>query len=153
MHKPPLMILKSHDNARHIRELGDDFKAAKINIRAIGGGELDGVGVFAFAFDNDDTATFKKVKDIATKRKIDLVEWGGLTLELPDRPGALGDMARALEAKSINIGSLLVVGSHADSVILLVGIPEEQEKLAHDELVKAGFYVYDDTHSHATAAV
>ena len=44
MHKPPVMILRSNDNARHLRELGDDFRKEKINIRAIGGGEHDGIG-------------------------------------------------------------------------------------------------------------
>jgi len=153
MHKPPLMILQSHDNSRHLRELGEDFKKHKINIRGIGGGENNGVGVFAFAFDHDDAATVGKVKDIAKDRNVNLVEWDGLTVELPDQPGALGEMAGVLDDADINIGSLLVVGSHADSAIVLVGVPAGTEKVAHDALVKAGFYVFDDTHAHATATV
>ena len=150
MHKPPVMIFKSNDNARHLRELGDDFRKEKINIRAIGGGEHDGVGVFAFTFDDDDANT-KKVLDIAKKHKVDVLEWGGITMELPDRPGALADMARALEDEKINIGSLLVVGTHADAAIVLVGVPAPEEARARQALIDAKFYVYDDEHGHATA--
>jgi len=151
MHKPPVMIFKSNDNARHLRELGDDFRKEKINIRAIGGGEHDGTGVFAFTFDNDDHANTKKVLDIAKKHKVDVLEWGGITMELPDRPGALADMARALEDQNINIGSLLVVGTHADAAIVLVGVPHDREDEARRALIDAKFYVYDDEHGHATA--
>ena len=152
MHKPPMMILRSNDNSRHLREIGDDFKAQKINIRAIGGGENNGIGVFAFTIDDDSDDTLKKIKGIAKKRKVDLVEWGGITIELPDRPGALADVARALETESINIGSLLVVGAHADAVILLIGVDADHRHRAHEVLEEAGFYVYDDAHGHASAA-
>jgi len=90
-------------------------------------------------------------KDIAKKHKVDVHEWGGITMELPDRPGALADMARALEDKQINIGSLLVVGTHADAAIVLVGVPHDREDEARQALIDAKFFVYDDEHGHATA--
>jgi hypothetical protein len=154
MHKPPMMIMKSNNNSRHLREIGEDFKEHKINIRAIGGGENSGTGVFAFTIDDDSDDTLKKVKDIAKKRSIELVEWGGITIELPDRPGALADVAGALDDENppINIGSLLVVGSHADAVILLIGVDGKRRSDAHEALERAGFYVYDDAHGHASAA-
>ena len=148
MHKPPLAIMRSDDNSRHIRELGHAFRDADppINILAVGGGEFEGVGVFAFTIDDDTDETFDRVRDICENLGIALIDWDGVTVELPNVPGALGDMAQALEAQSINISSLLVVGTHGSSALVLAGVPEDLQESAETALRNAGFYVLEDHH-------
>jgi hypothetical protein len=148
MHKPPLMIFRSDDNSRHIREIGHDLRDADppINILAVGGGEFEGVGVFSFTFDNDDDETLARVRAIAEARSVPLIDWDGVTVELPNVPGALGDMAEALEEQSINISSLLVAGTHGSSALVLVGIPEGLQESAEEALRGKGFYVFEDHH-------
>jgi len=143
MHKPPLAIFRSDDNSRHLREFGHDLRDANINILAIGGGEFEGVGVFAFTYDHDDDpAVVDQVRAIAENRGVPLIDWDGVTVEIENVPGRLGDMAEVLENESINIGSLLVVGTHGSAAIVLVGIPEGFEESAETALKTAGFFVY-----------
>jgi hypothetical protein len=143
MHKPPLAIMRSDDNSRHFRELGEDFEAATppINIRAVGGGELNGIGVFAFTFDNDDAATLDRVRAICAARGVELIDWHGITVDLPNEPGALGKMAGALEKKSVNISSLLITGTDGESAQVLVGVDERREQDAVTALEAGGFVV------------
>jgi len=148
MHKPPLAIMRSDDNSRHIKELGHAFRDATppINILAVGGGEFEGVGVFAFTVDDDSDETLGRVREICETLGIPLIDWDGVTVELPNRPGALGDMAEALERQSINISSLLVVGTHGSSALVLAGVPEGLQEDAETALKDAGFYVLEDHH-------
>jgi len=146
MHKPPLAIMRSDDNSRHFRELGEDFEAAnpKINIRAVGGGELRGEGVFAFTFDNDSPATLDQIRAIFAARDIELIDWHGVTVRLPNEPGALGKMAGSLEKKRINIGSLLITGTDAGNALVLVGVDEGRQQEAAEALQGDGFTVLAD---------
>jgi len=149
MHKPPLAIMRSDDNSRHFRELGEAFEAETppINILTVGGGELDGTGVFALTFDNDDAATMDKIHGICDRLGIELIDWHGLTVELPNVPGALGKMAKALQDDSINITSMLVTGWHGGSALVLVGVVDDTvQQNAVAALENAGFFVLPDHH-------
>ena len=144
MHKPPLAIMRSDDNSRHFRELGEDFEAAHINIRAVGGGELGGTGVFALTFDDDSPATFARVREICAARGVELLDWHGVTVELPNEPGSLGRMAGALEKRGININSLLITGTDGESARVLVGVEEGVQDEAVAALIDGRFVVVAD---------
>jgi len=146
MHKPPLMILASDNNSGHLREIGHALRDADppVNILAIGGGEFEGVGVFAFTYDNDDDpATVEAVEavlDAATG--VTRVDYDGVTVEIENKPGRLGDLAEALENVEINITSLLVIGSHGSSAIVLIGVPDGMAGDATEALENEGFFVF-----------
>jgi len=150
MHKPPLAIMASNDNSKHFRELGEAFEAENppINILTVGGGELDGTGVFAITFDNDDDATLDRIHGVFDRLGIQLIDWHGVTVELPNVPGSLGKMAGALEQASINITSMLVTGWHGGSALVLVGVVDDDsvEQAAVAALEDAGFFVLPDHH-------
>ena len=145
MHKPPLMILASNNNSGHLREIGHALRDADppVNILAMGGGEFEGVGVFAFTYDDDDDpATVAAVENVLGEAGVTLVEYDGVTVEVENKPGRLGDLAEALENAEINITSLLVVGSHGSTAVVLVGVPDGTEADARTALEGAGFFVF-----------
>ncbi len=114
MHKPPLFIFSSNDNSRHLADLGTILSQADppFNIRAIGGGEgPNGIGVFAVALDDDAGDREDQLRDLATTNNLEMRDVDGLTFELNDEPGTLGVAAAVLQAATINIESILVVGA------------------------------------------
>ena len=145
MHKPPLMILASNNNSGHLREIGHALRDADppVNIIGIGGGEFEGVGVFAFTYDkDDDPATVAAVEGALDTAGVTLVTYDGVTVEMENVPGRLGDLGEALEQADINITSLLVVGGHGSSAIVLVGVPDDTEDDARTALEARGFFVF-----------
>jgi hypothetical protein len=146
MHRPPLMILASENNSGHLREIGHGLRDSDppVNILAIGGGEFEGVGVFAFTYDNDDDpATVAAVESVLDSAGVTRVDYDGVTVELENKPGRLGDLAEALENATINITSMLVVGGHGSSAIVLVGVPDNSEDDARAALEGAeGIFVF-----------
>ena len=126
MHKPPLLIMKSNDNSGHLRDLGERFAAERppINIRALGGGESEGRGVFAIAIDDDTPERLARVHEIAEELGFEHPELDGVAFELDDRPGSLGEATRWLAAEDppINVDSLLVVGANNDRPIVVIGV-------------------------------
>jgi hypothetical protein len=149
MHKPPLFVFHSDDNSRHLADLGTILSQADppFNIRAIGGGEgPNGVGVFAVALDDDAGDRDDQLRDLATANNLELRDVDGLTFELNDEPGTLGVAAAVLQAATINIESILVVGSHGDKPIILLGVPVGSRGDARTALEGAGYFVYPDSH-------
>jgi len=145
MHKPPLMILASNNNSGHLREIGHALRDADppVNILAIGGGEFEGVGVFAFTYDNDDDpATVAAVAGALDQAGVSLIDYDGVTVEIENKPGRLGDLAEALENVDVNITSLLVIGSHGSSAIVLIGVPDGMADDATEALENEGFFVF-----------
>ena len=143
MHKPPLMILASNNNSGHLREIGHGLRDAGVNILGIGGGEFEGVGVFAFTYDqDDDPAVEAAVASVLDSAGVSKIDYDGVTVELEDVPGRLGDLAEVLENATINITSLLVVGSHGSSAIVLVGVPDGMGEDAAAALEEAEFFVF-----------
>ena len=154
MHKPPVLMLASNNNSGHLRALGEAFAGAdpKINIRSIGGGEANGIGVFTIAIDNDTDDVLAQVAQIVSGLNgVTLVQTEGVTFELENDPGALGKAAGVLEDAnpSINILSLLVIGTHGDRAIVLLGVEDEQvASNARDALTNEGYFVYPEEHDH-----
>jgi len=145
MHKPPLMILASNNNSGHLKDIGHALRDADppVNILAIGGGEFEGVGVFAFTYDNDDDpATVTAVQGALDTAGVTLVDYDGVTVEIENKPGRLGDLAEVLENVDVNITSLLVVGSHGSSAIVLIGVPDGMADDATEALENEGFFVF-----------
>jgi len=145
MHKPPLMILASNNNSGHLREIGHALRDADppVNILAIGGGEFEGVGVFAFTYDNDDDpATVAAVAGALDQAGVSLIDYDGVTVEIENKPGRLGDLAEALENVDVNITSLLLIGSHGSSAIVLIGVPDGMADDATEALENEGFFVF-----------
>src|SRR5262245_10980289 len=158
MHKPPVLIMASDNNSAHLADLGEALAAADppINIRSIGGGENNGVGVFTITVDDDTTAQLVRLRDIANSIPgVTYVDFDGITVELKNEPGSLGKVARLLAGDPnanpvvplINIVSLMLIGIHGDSVIVLMGVTEPG--VARTRLSGAGYFVYPDEHGHA----
>jgi hypothetical protein len=149
MHRPPLFVFQSNDNSRHLADLGTILSQADppFNIRAIGGGEgPNGVGVFAVALDDDAGGRDDQLRDLATSNNLEMRDVDGLTFELNDEPGTLGVAAGVLQAATINIESILVVGAHGDRPIVLIGVPLGSGNDARTALEGAGYFVYPDSH-------
>ena len=157
MHKPPVLMLASNDNSAHLADLGEAFAAEDppINIRSIGGGEVDGTGVFTITVDDDTPARLERVRDIANNISgVTYFDVDGITVELKNEPGSLGKVARELAGDPndagkppINILSLMLIGIHGDSAIVLAGVTDPGE--ARSRLEDEGYFVYPDEHSHA----
>jgi hypothetical protein len=158
MHKPPVLIMASNNNSAHIADLGERFATATppINIRSIGGGENDGTGVFTITVDDDSPETLQRVQEIVAQ--VDGVTYhdvDGITVELKNEPGSLGRVARELAGDpdadppipSINILSLMLIGIHGDSAIVLAGVTDPGA--ARSRLEARGYFVYPDEHEHA----
>ena len=152
MHKPPLLHLRSRDNSKHLAELGAALSEADppFNIRAIGGGEgPDGTGVFAIALDDDSEDRDAELREIVEGIDgVSLVDVDGVTIELDDKPGALGLAAGVLQAADINIESILGIGSHGDRPIVLLGVQTGSGEAAREALEAAGYFVYPHEHDH-----
>ena len=119
------------------------MRDAGVNILGIGGGEFEGVGVFAFTYDkDDDPAVEAAVASVLDSAGVSKIDYDGVTVELEDVPGRLGDLAEVLENATINITSLLVVGSHGSSAIVLVGVPDGMGEDAAAALEEAEFFVF-----------
>ena len=155
MHKPPVLLMASNNNSGHLRALGEALAGANppINIRSIGGGEANGTGVFTITIDNDTPQVLDQLAGIVSGLNgVTLVDTEGVTFELDNEPGALGLAAGVLEDAnpSINILSLLVIGSHGDRAIVLLGVEDESVAAnARDALTGAGYFVYPEEHDHA----
>ena len=147
MHKPPVLILQSNNNSKHLADLGERLAALDepINIRAIGGGEWQGIGTFAIAFDNDTEENLALVHQIAQDLGFEHPEWDGVSFELDDEPGSLGIAAGLLAGERININSLLVVGAHDGKPIVAIGVEggEAVAASARSVLVANNYTVYD----------
>lgn len=145
MHKPPLFIFQSNDNSRHLAELGVILSQASppFNIRAIGGGEgPDGVGVFAVALDDDEGDRDDQLRELATLNNLEMRDVDGVTIELNDEPGTLGVAAGVLQAATINVEAILVVGAHGNRPIVLIGVPSGSGEDARAALEGAGYFVH-----------
>ena len=158
MHKPPVLRMASNNNSAHLADLGEAFADADppINIRSIGGGDVEGVGLFTITVDDDTPAQLERVRDIANNIDgVEYVDVDGITVELKNEPGSLGKVARSLAGDpnadppipSINILSLLLIGIHGDSAIVLAGVTDPGA--ARTRLEGEGYFVYPDEHGHA----
>jgi hypothetical protein len=154
MHKPPLLVMQSINNSGHLKDLGAAFalEDPPINLRAIGGGEFQGNGVFVILIDDDTPARRERVREIAEGLGIGHTELDGIAFEVVDEPGALGLAAETLENASVNVHALLVVGENDDRAIVLAGVDgEENATNARGALETAGYTVYPPDYGHEAA--
>ncbi|HET9345592.1 MAG TPA: hypothetical protein VFO05_07815 [Candidatus Limnocylindrales bacterium] len=154
MHKPPLLIMRSLNNSGHLKDLGNAFEAEDppINIRAIGGAEVEGTGVFLILIDDDTEERRQRVREIAGTIGIEHVELSGVVFEVVDEPGALGDAAETLEDAGVNVHGLLVVGAVENRAIVLAGVEnDEMAEAARTALDDAEYTVYPAEYGHEAA--
>ena len=155
MHKPPLLIMRSVNNSGHLKDLGAAFAAEEppINVRAIGGGEFEGTGVFVILIDDDTPERRERVRQLAQDAGIEHHELDGVAFEVVDEPGALGLAAATLEGAGVNVHGLLVVGAVDNRAIVLAGVEDENRASgARDALAGAGYTVYPPDYGHESAS-
>ena len=105
-----------------------------INIRAVSGLAFDGHGAGAIVT-NDDAATRNVLEDRdASFRQVELV-----SASLEDRPGSLGEAARRLADRGLNIEALLATGMQGSKVTVAFGVDDPAAaREALGELAAAG---------------
>jgi hypothetical protein len=154
MHKPPLLVMRSLNNSGHLKDLGAAFAAEDppINIRAIGGAEFEGNGVFVILTDDDTPERRERVREIAEGLSIEHNELDGVVFEVVNEPGALGLAAQTLENAAVNVNALLVVGATDGRAIVLAGVESEDKGTdARTALDLAGYTVYPADYGHEAA--
>jgi hypothetical protein len=151
MHKPPLLLMESDDNSGHLADLGAALANANppINIRSIGGGDVNGTGIFTITVDDDSPEVLERLRDIANGvTGVTYVDVEGLTFELKNEPGSLGTAAGKLRDAGVNILSLQVIGNHGDAAIVLVGVADESAADLAREALQGDYFVYPEEHDH-----
>ena len=92
-----------------------------VNIVHCAAGGAGDVGYAVLEAEDDDVA-----RDVLRSTGLPFVEGTPVTVELPDRPGALADLAERLAAAGLDIHGLLIVGRRESRVIVAVTVDDER---------------------------
>jgi hypothetical protein len=127
-------IIELEDRPGSLADLCAGLGERGINIRAVSGLALKAEGGAAIVT-NDDAATRSVLDDRGARyREVELV-----AASLEDRPGSLGEAARRLADRGINIDALLATGMQGSQVTVAFGVDDpESARAALGELAAAG---------------
>lgn len=117
-----------------LADLGEALGQRAINITGIAGASWEGNGAAAI-ITNDDAGTRAALDEGGLAyREVDIVSAG-----LEDRPGSLGEAARRLADKGVNIELLLPTGMQGSRITVAFGVDDaERAREALDELAATG---------------
>lgn len=127
-------IIELEDKPGSLADLCGALGERGINIQAVSGLAVDGQGAGAIVT-NDDVATRSVLEDRdASFREVELV-----SASLEDRPGSLGEAARRLADRGINIEALLATGMQGSKITVAFGVEDPAAaREALGELAAAG---------------
>jgi len=117
-----------------LADLGEALGQRGINITAIAGSSWEGNGAAAIITNDDAGARTALDEGGLAYREVDIVSAG-----LEDRPGSLGQAARRLADKGVNIELILPTGMQGSRITVAFGVDDaERAREALGELVAAG---------------
>jgi hypothetical protein len=152
MHRPYVVRLSDGSSPGHLADFGQALGRLGINLRGIGGAEWQGAGVVAVLVDDSQNGDLEA---FLNREKYDWTFGDGVEIELNDEPGALGNAARRLADRGINIIIVLVSGGRGGRSLVTLGVPDGQgsdaEKALH-ELTLAHLACEDHHHEAAETA-
>ena len=100
-----------------LASVSEQLGAAGVNIEALAGFGIDGIGMVHLIVDNEPTA-----RAVLSRAGVDFTEREVLTTILPHRPGAFAEMARELADAGINIDAVYLLRSRADGLEFAVAV-------------------------------
>ena len=117
-----------------LADLGEALGQRGINIAAIAGSSWEGNGAAAIVTNDDAGARSALDEGGLAYREVDIVSVG-----LEDRPGTLGEAARRLADKGVNIELILPTGMQGSRITVALGVDDaERAREALGELIAAG---------------
>ena len=117
-----------------LADLGEALGERGINISGIAGTSWEAGGAAAIVTNDDAGARAALDEGGLAYREVDIVSAG-----LEDRPGSLGEAARRLADKGVNIELILPTGMQGSRITVALGVDDaERAREALGELITAG---------------
>ena len=113
----------------HLRMITEELKKAELNIRAISLADSETFGVLRMVVEDPDKAcAILRAANHAVK------ETEVIAVEVPDRPGALSDLLKTFEDRSVNIEYMYaVLEKKSDSAVIIFRVEEIDEVITNLE--------------------
>ena len=112
-------IVKLENQPGELAQLGEALGERGINITGISGMTWDDEGALAL-ITNDDAGT----RTVLDGRGDDYRELELVSVTMDDRPGTLGDAARRLADRNVNIAAVIPTGSQGSTVTVAFGVDD-----------------------------
>jgi len=112
-------IVKLENQPGQLAQLGEALGERGINITGISGMTWDDQGALA-VITNDDAGT----RTVLDGRGDDYRELELVSVTMDDRPGSLGDAARRLADRNVNIAAVIPTGSQGSMVTVAFGVDD-----------------------------
>ena len=100
-----------------LASVSEQLASAGVNIEALAGFGIDGLGMVHVIVDNESTT-----RAVLSRAGIEFTEREVLTTILPHRPGALAEMTRDLADADINIDAVYLLRSRAEGLEFAVAV-------------------------------
>lgn len=126
-----LFTIRLSNEPGALAKVAEKIAEGGVDIRAIGGGGIEDVGVGALITDND-AAT----RAALAQANCRYTESEAIMADMDDRPGSLAKAARALADAGVNLTGILIVQSMGDQARLAFGVDDPAK--AREALASAG---------------
>jgi hypothetical protein len=118
-------IVELADRPGSLAEFAQRLATAGVNIEALAGWNANGDGVIRMVVNDPGAA-----RRVLTEAGIRHDERPVVTVSLPNRPGALADMASSLASAGINIEAVYVVGGGGEALRIAIAVDETESVAA-----------------------
>ncbi len=102
--------------------LAESLAARGVDLRAIGGGGIGGLGHVILTTADDDTT-----REVLEERSYTFIEGESLLTEVDDRPGGMAAVARKLADAGVNIHGHLFIGRWGDRAMFAFVVDDEEK--------------------------
>jgi hypothetical protein len=118
-------IVELIDRPGSLAALAQRLASAGVNIEALAGWNAGGEGVVRMVVSDPDAA-----RRVLSDAGVRFDERSVLTVSLPNRPGALAEMAASLASADVNIEAVYVMSGGGDRIHMAVAVDETESAAA-----------------------
>jgi hypothetical protein len=114
-------VVQLKNEAGSMAKLAEALAARGVDLRAIGGGGIGDVGHVIMTTADDDTT-----KQVLDELAYQYIEGESLLTEVPDEPGGMATVARALADAGVNVYGHLFIGRWGDRAMFAFVVDEPE---------------------------
>jgi hypothetical protein len=114
-------VVQLKNEAGSMAKLAEALAARGVDLRAIGGGGIGDVGHVIMTTADDDTT-----KQVLDELAYEYIEGESLLTEVPDEPGGMATVARALADAGVNVYGHLFIGRWGDRAMFAFVVDEPE---------------------------